>query len=618
METELAVNLNSPDKLLETDLLRAQHAYAEDKKNLQLFDRYLQMLIKANQIELAISLIKDSPLFKEQGVASRTVHAHLLYKMKKYDESDVEFEALIAEFPEDIKARILYAQILRKRKKVINAYLVIKSIDKSLLDKKQIKVYDEIMDLIHLMETLEDRELQEDEDYNLLSMKQVILSFHNLNDTSQFEKLGKLSLITGSLGPGGAERQVCLTAIHFNELVKANQTFNNIILDTQADVLINAYDTEKEKAFFLPLLHQHQINLYQIKDLPNTPISQLSIMSQSLEVLLNECPSSIRYGINHLVDYFRNAKTKIAFIWQDGAILFSAIAALIAGVSKIVLNFRGYPPSLRPHLFKPEYFLLYKNLALIPKVKFVTNTLATAKAYADWLDIPAQKFQVIYNGISPPEISPTENDEKLWAEFQQRTENFTETIGGVFRFETDKRPILMIRLIRRFLRNHPNARFVLVGEGRLRKQCMQLAQDLEIAERILFVGLSRSVGYWMLKMDVVVLMSLYEGLPNVLIEAQYMGVPVVSTPAGGAEECFINSETGFILENGQDPDLTEACEKIASIINSFKNDPSLKEKAIQFANQHFSISKMIDNTLKIFTQDANEIVMEPKSCEAVF
>jgi glycosyltransferase involved in cell wall biosynthesis len=146
---------------------------------------------------------------------------------------------------------------------------------------------------------------------------------------------------------------------------------------------------------------------------------------------------------------------------------------------------------------------------------------------------------------------------------------------------------------------------------------MDLAAELGILPRILFVGLSKHVGYWLMKMDALVLMSQYEGLPNVLIEAQYMGVPVVSTPAGGAEECFIPNETGYVLQDAKDPDLYEACDKISTLITQFKNNPDLKNKAIHFASTHFSISGMIDNTVKTLkrTVAPTTIQAERRVCE---
>jgi len=173
---------------------------------------------------------------------------------------------------------------------------------------------------------------------------------------------------------------------------------------------------------------------------------------------------------------------------------------------------------------------------------------------------------------------------------------------GVFRFDTDKRPTTWIRFAARYAKTHPDARFLLVGGGRLFEDCVQLARDLGIIERILFVGHSTDVGYWMKKMDVSVLMSSFEGLPNVLIEAQYLGVPVVSTPAGGAAECFIEGVTGHILSCAEKTDLDEACAKVQALLGRAQDASVFEAATRDFLDPNFSISKMLENFLRITCQ----------------
>ncbi|MBA2649816.1 MAG: glycosyltransferase [Legionella sp.] len=597
-------------------LSEAKHAYESNKDNLRLLDKYIQLLIKHNELSTAKFLISDSLLLKKLNVESGLVHAHLLYKLKQYDDADGMFIDLISKFPDHIPLKMVYAQTLKKRRKLIKAYKLIQDINPNNLDRKQSIVYQDIRTIYRLVEMREARALRDEDDFGILSMKHAILYFKDVQTKPHIpNQLGKISLITGSLGPGGAERQLCLTAININKKVKSASSVANTTITEEVDVLINVFDSDDDKGFFLPLLKAHEVCLFQIKDMPSIALENLSLGSETLLTLLNETPSSIRYGLNRLVDYFRKAKTEVAFIWQDGAILFAALAALVARVPRIVLNLRGYPPSVRPHLFKPEYEIFYQSLANLPNVSFVTNTKATALAYAQWLNIPAQRFSIIYNGINAaPVIDANYQDEISWEKFNNQTIDASETIGGVFRFETDKRPILFIRFIKRYLHKHPKARFLLIGEGRLRKQCIELAEELKLANRILFVGLSKSVGYWMTKMDAMILLSLYEGLPNVLIEAQYMGIPVVSTPAGGACECFLEGETGYILTEAKEPDLFEVCQKVSLLIQSFKSDGNLKNKAKDFANSKFSIEGMVENTIKSLTRKPFSLSMEQSVC----
>jgi len=267
----------------------------------------------------------------------------------------------------------------------------------------------------------------------------------------------------------------------------------------------------------------------------------------------------------------------------------------MAGVPRVQLVIRGLPPVIRRHMFQPEYEVMYRALAAVPGVEFISNSKAAARAYATWLDVPLERFAIVYNGVQRMEAHSSEPLDAQWQDFLGATPDADHTIGGVFRFDTDKRPLLWIRFAARYAKAHPNARFLLVGGGRLLDDAIALAESLGVRDRILFVGRSTDVGYWMKHMDVLVLLSSFEGLPNVLIEAQFQGVPVVSTPAGGADECFIEGVTGHILGSADKTDLDEACVKVHALVGRAHNPEIFLPAERDFLDAKFSVPRMLEN-----------------------
>ena len=132
---------------------------------------------------------------------------------------------------------------------------------------------------------------------------------------------------------------------------------------------------------------------------------------------------------------------------------------------------------------------------------FVSNSRKAAEAYSEWLGIPIVRFHVLYNGVPDLATDAAATDQDKWRAFQENTADATETIGGVFRLEPDKRPQLWIKLAALYLKQRPRARFVIVGDGRLHENIVALAEELQVTERLLLVGLSNHVGYWYSQMD---------------------------------------------------------------------------------------------------------------------
>jgi glycosyltransferase involved in cell wall biosynthesis len=100
---------------------------------------------------------------------------------------------------------------------------------------------------------------------------------------------------------------------------------------------------------------------------------------------------------------------------------------------------------------------------------------------------------------------------------------------------------------------HPSARFVLVGDGRdggTQRELEELARSLGIGDRVIFTGYRRELLPVYASFDIFLLTSRREGLPNSLLEAMAMGLPVVTSDVAGAKELVLHGQTGFVLPQG--------------------------------------------------------------------
>jgi len=555
----------------------------------------IRHMIKSRAFEEAIEAVTAHDFGDDP--TDLMLKAELLFDAHDTEAADQVYGALLEREPQRRDIHLSYAKRLLAYGHLIRAHALIQPFRDTLAEgtmSEAMAIKAEA--LIELLTELEGEPLPESRDERITAMKHAIWSFRDRELRSRSSAaLGKLSLMTGSLGPGGAERQLTRLAIELEKARAEHGTVGGVVIDQPIDVVVRSHGPEKQNDFYLADIHAAGITPFEINNFHPIAPKNLGIDDPRMLLLLDYLPSSVNFGIKRLTRYFEEAQTDTVSVWQDGACLFAGLAALIAGVPQIQLAIRGLPPSMRRHMYRPEYEVFYRAMAEVPGVTFVSNNISAARAYAEWLDIPLDRFLIVYNGVEPMSPEPSPECEALWNDFVARTADATHTIGGVFRFDTDKQPLLWIRFAARYLKAHQEARIVLVGGGRLLDDCVRLAEELGISERILFVGRSTRVGYWMTKMDTLVLLSRYEGLPNVLIEAQYMGVHVVTTPAGGAAECLINGTTGHVLECAEKPDL----DNVVRLTHELAMRGDVHElfgeggSGRSFLDSHFSIPHML-------------------------
>ena len=100
-------------------------------------------------------------------------------------------------------------------------------------------------------------------------------------------------------------------------------------------------------------------------------------------------------------------------------------------------------------------------------------------------------------------------------------------VGHIGRFMTQKNHVFLLSIFVEILKRKPNSKLLLVGNGELEQQIREQVTKLGIAEYVIFAGVRSDVLQLLSAMDVFVFPSLYEGMPNTVIEAQATGLPCV-------------------------------------------------------------------------------------------
>lgn len=414
-------------------------------------------------------------------------------------------------------------------------------------------------------------------------------------------RIGRILLIGGSLAAGGAERQFVATALRLQAATQGSDRVAGLTVAGPVSMLCQSLTSRDGAAFFLDAVTASGIPVADMSSLPDISEQNSASCVDPYRRFLDFLPRRIADGVRLLSDAIREQAPEVVHIWQDGMVLSAAAAAIVAGVPRIVLSMRTMPPIDRLGRKKPEYETLYRELLAMPGVTMTANSARAAARYAEWLEVPAERIPVVRNGVQQLPDGATEATAALDVSFAARTEPAAFTLGCVMRFDENKRPGVWLDTARRVLDAIPDARFILVGDGPLWEIAKERAGALGLAERTLFVGRSAEVGFWLSRMSVFLLLSHVEGLPNGTIEAQLAGVPVVTTPAGGAAETILPGKTGVVLPNADSVDPDE----IATLLISLANDPerlrAMSREAAAWAERTFSSETMISATVKAYS-----------------
>jgi glycosyltransferase involved in cell wall biosynthesis len=257
-------------------------------------------------------------------------------------------------------------------------------------------------------------------------------------------------------------------------------------------------------------------------------------------------------------------------------------AARAAGVPVIVHTVHGAP--WHPYQSPParEFFKVCERLA----ARYCDHLICVADAMRDLMLAagigPAAKFTTVYSGM---EVEPLLSAWRLRDQARARLGYQPQhvVIGKIARLFHLKGHEDVIAAAEQVVRQAPQVRFLLVGDGILRPSLQDSIQRRGLADYFQFTGLVPPVQIPELlsALDILVHASLREGLARALPQALLAGVPVISYDIDGAREVVISGETGFVIR----PRDTDA---LAHAMLELIADPALRRELGAEGRRRFS------------------------------
>jgi glycosyltransferase involved in cell wall biosynthesis len=153
------------------------------------------------------------------------------------------------------------------------------------------------------------------------------------------------------------------------------------------------------------------------------------------------------------------------------------------------------------------------------------------------------------------------------------------------------------------LRNiRSNLFLLIIGDGPERTALFDFVKKIELMHRVRFLGQRDDVPRFLSAMDIFVLPSQFEGMPNAVMEAMNASLPVVASDIPGTNELVIDGETGLLYPTGD----TKA---LAVRLNRLLDDSVLRTKLGQTGQrrvrQEFSVERMVEAHVRLYRELAS-------------
>jgi glycosyltransferase involved in cell wall biosynthesis len=269
------------------------------------------------------------------------------------------------------------------------------------------------------------------------------------------------------------------------------------------------------------------------------------------------------------------------------------LAAVLAGVPKVFISGRNLSP-IYFEFFQWFMYPCYRALAAHPNVQILNNSDAGRHDYAKWLELPPERIKVLRNGLATDEFQVVGGVERRAARRVLGIADDTPLVVGAFRLSAEKRPLLWIETAAKIKARVPNVVFLLCGIGLMEGEVKSKVAALGLDSCFQHLGVRSDIQTIFSAADLVLQTSLQEGTPNTLIEAQAMGIPVVTTPAFGAAEAVEHGVTGVVVRDETSAGLADAA---VSILEDAELRVSVRETGPKLVEARFGLERMVDETL---------------------
>lgn len=287
--------------------------------------------------------------------------------------------------------------------------------------------------------------------------------------------------------------------------------------------------------------------------------------------------------------HLRRENYDVVHAFSLTAELYTALASLFMRQPPcLVSSIRGM------YLLLPRWFWWLKRWILSRSDAVIANAQAGIDAAMSRTGFQRARFDLIGNGVPDPAPLAAERREAI-------RETLAVPAGRTFclfvgRLVHQKNPSCLLRALHRIPAGQ-RPWVALAGEGPLRGESQDLVREFGLQDDVVLLGERDDTMALIQSADYLVLPSLHEGMPNVLLEAMSAGTPVVAANVGGCPELIEHGVTGLLFDIDDDAALAAAMQRLG-------NDPELRHafsaSALAVVHERYSVAAMVRATERVY------------------
>lgn len=373
----------------------------------------------------------------------------------------------------------------------------------------------------------------------------------------------EILFVIGSLGIGGAEKQMSLLVNHLTSLGHSCQVF---ALEMEGPLRCSFDDMR------VPV----HVGGLKKGDLIKAPWKLILAEWRLMEIILKRRPDVV-HAFLPLVTFL------------------SALAGRANRVPLVITSRRGLSNHQNRHL-------------ILKPLDRIANRLShqvTVNSQAVWNDtinrdhINPSKLVLIYNGVDPElfELAVSYREKVRKTLGIKAKEKVVVVIANLISYKGHSD---LIKAAGQVIDQLPVAKFLLVGEDRgIQSELEREVSDLGISQSVKFLGQRDNIPSLLVASDLSVLPSHEEGFSNVILESMAAGLPVVATRVGGNSEAVLDGVSGWLVPP-RNPEIM--AEKVIDLLKDPDKSKKWGEVGRRRVKDLFSVEKMVQNHLRLYEE----------------